>query len=91
MLQFRPLLRQVLRDALKTGSLSPEERDAARRVLKTRGALQRFVNEIAKLRGFQSAESKARREKSDRPWLDWIRRNWVKILVALITFALSIL
>lgn len=86
-----PLLRRVLRDALKSDSLSPEEREAAQRVLKTRGALERFVNEIAKLRGFQSTSAKARKERSDRPWLDWIRRNWVKILVALITFALSLL
>jgi hypothetical protein len=66
MIHFRALLRQVFRDALKAGTMSPEEREAARKVLKTRGALERFVGEIAKLRGFQTAGAKAKKEKSDR-------------------------
>lgn len=86
------LLTRKLTTAEKRGKLSPREIEAARKVLASEDRMEQFVTEkIVAMNGCFDACEASFRAKSDTPVRDWIKANWIKILAALVAFALSLI
>lgn len=86
------LLARELRREKRARKLTPDESQAARKVLADESLLQQFVTEhVVSLDGCVAACSAAIVAKSERPIRDWLRANWATILRLLVQFALSLL
>lgn len=95
MIRFAATLKRQLRRAIKAGELTPVQQESAAKIIRrdkqSRLAFRELLANCAAIKGFAGVCSRANDEDSEHPIIDWIKRNWDRLLSLIVSIVLAFL